>query len=177
MLVLSFFLSFSLTFCSPGEDSCLISQMIREVDEHGQPRLPMLVFGKPCDACMKTDRYWACNHNRHERSPWKSEEKEKRWAWIWRGDMTTFSTEAYGFNPPVNRKMLDPKCIAQMRAAPRRPCLVAPTLIYVALDFAEGGDDDVAIIGGYYEGDFTLVVSSTLAWVLRWWGCFCPVSL
>ncbi len=118
-----------------------------------------MVFGRPCDACMRKKDYWTCQHRKHERAPWKDSGKEARWSWMWTGDSETFAAEARGFVKNAQRKLIQLEWMQALRARSRTVCDVAPGLIWIALDFAEGGKDDIAVIAGYFTTDYKMVVS------------------
>jgi len=144
---------------TPGPSTCFFSQLISQVDQQGNPRLPLLVFGRPCDACMKKPDYWTCQHKRHERAPWKDTGRESRWAWMWFGDNEAFAAEAVGFFKGDNRKLVQPEVIYRMRDKPKYHAERSPKFIFITLDFAEGGKDEVALIAVFFTEDFEMVVS------------------
>lgn len=78
---------------------------------------------------------------------------------MWFGDNEAFAAEAVGFFKGDNRKLVQPDVIYRMRDKPKYHADKAPKFIFITLDFAEGGKDEVALIATFFTEDYEMVVS------------------
>lgn len=114
-------------------------------EETGKPIIPVLRTVKICDACMKSDAPWSCQHNTNKRATWKNPIKERIWKPLWGINSEIFAAENLGIELDSNDAMYHADWVHTLHTRPRRRIESMARYVYIGIDPAEGGFDQFAI--------------------------------
>ena len=131
---------------TPGKQSAWFMRAIKLINpQTNKPIIPLLRTYMPCDFHLKTDTPWICTCKANKRADWKSPAREEIWRPLWFDRQETFAAENKGIEIDMNNSVFSTKWVNTFRSAQREVISSMQRFVYIAIDPAEGGQDEFAI--------------------------------
>lgn len=132
---------------TPGSQTSWFMQAIKMIEPTtGLPIIPLKRTYKPCDFHAKTATPWVCACKMDKRASWKNPVRERIWEPLWQADKETFVAENLGVEVDMGGSVFNSAWVERLRT--RTPYEITGPVrwIYIAMDPAEGGRDEFAIV-------------------------------
>jgi hypothetical protein len=129
---------------TPGDTSSYIMQQAAKIDANGNPLLPFLMLGDPCDDCKAANQY-ICTHKQDTTPFWKSTANRSKFGFFYEDDKETDMAENYNAQFNTTNYGIQPDYLRWLRSAPRWQDDHPPPMLVMGVDAAAGGQDEFAI--------------------------------
>ncbi len=147
---------------TPTSPDSLAMRLITQPDENGEPLIPVIWLGQPCDECQRNKTAINCRHTWHHAPMWKDPERYQRLQPLWKFSEETNARENMGLASLISGMGFTTALIDNLRKAPLYDDRnFRPSLIYLAADPAAGGPSYFSITASYVN-DGKLVVSKNI---------------
>lgn len=136
---------------TPDDPDSMFMRMVTRVDEAGNPRMPVIWLGQPCERCKQQKRD-VCPHVWYEAPAHKAPWRYERLKWIYDQHKDIDARENHARASVRNAPSFPQHLVDSFFAQPRRPLAQNPGCVFLSIDPACGGQNDFAMAAGYYDG-------------------------
>lgn len=152
---------------TPDDPDSMFMQMVTRVDESGNPRMPVIWLGQPCEMCRQEERQ-VCPHVWYEAPAHKAPWRYDRLKWIYDRHKDINARENFARAPPRNSPSFPQYLVEALFARKRRPHMQNASCWFLSCDPACEGQSEFALSGGYFDGQgFTVSTGFPLDRPLR----------
>lgn len=141
---------------TPDDPDSMFMRTVTRVDEAGNPRMPVIWLGQPCERCKQEERK-ICPHVYYEAPSRKAPQRYEQIKWIYDQHQSINERENFGLAPPRNAPSFPAYLVQNLFAAARTKHHPNPGCVFLSVDPACGGENDFAMLAGYYDGPFFTV--------------------
>ena len=143
---------------TPANPDSLFMRLVTHCDDNGNPLMPVIWLGQPCDDCQARKVPLQCKHTWYHAPAWKDPERQARLAPLWAFADETNARENFALSSVRTAVGFTSEMIKSVAESPpyddRRH---RPHFVYLAADPATGGQSDFGLTAGYMV-DNTFVV-------------------
>ena len=136
---------------TPDDPDSMFMRMVTRVDETGNPRMPVIWLGQPCERCRQEERK-ICPHVWYEAPAHKSPWRYQMLKWIYEYHKDIDARENFAMAPPRNSPSFPQFLVNALFERNPRPHITNASAFFLACDPACGSENDFAIVGGHYDG-------------------------
>lgn len=137
---------------TPQGDDNYVTQLTNIRTDDEEPLINLIHVGKPCEICMASDTPGKCTHQ--AQAPWKDTGRQKKFAEYLYGEQNKDANMREQFGMPTQTlfKSFPNHLIEELYLRPRITTLVPPKIIFFMADPAHGGQSELGLAAGYYDG-------------------------
>lgn len=144
---------------TPTDPDTTYMRLVMQLDEKGEPLMPVIWLGQPCDTCVESGTALSCQHMWYQSPSWKDPERYERLKGLWKFSDATNARENFGMVPRETRVGFTGQMIDRFKSLPPYDDRsYRPPVVFLTADAACGGESDFALAAGYCVDSMLLLL-------------------